>query len=129
MKKQMKRKFLSGIKKKFKKILMKKSIQLLFIAFTIVIFSCESKVKTDSNQKNLEVSDQPKNKALGNLFIIGGGKKSDALVAELIDLSKLKAEKYMVILPMASEEPDSPESFVPGSPPGRRAGRSLPGGF
>ena len=103
----MKRKCLSGIKKKFKKILMKKSIQLLFIALTILMLSCESKVKTDTNQKILEVSDQPKNKALGNLFIIGGGKKSDALVAELIDLSKLKADKYMVILPMASEEPDS----------------------
>lgn len=43
----------------------------------------------------------------GKLFIIGGGHRSDTLMKQLVNISKLKATDYIVVLPMASEEPDS----------------------
>lgn len=43
----------------------------------------------------------------GKLYIIGGGKRPDAMVQQIINLSKLKEKGYLVVLPMASEEPDS----------------------
>ena len=44
----------------------------------------------------------------GKLFIIGGGKRPPEMIREMVDLSGLKGEgAYAVILPMASEEPDS----------------------
>ena len=42
----------------------------------------------------------------GNLFIIGGGDRSDALMQEMLNTAKLKPQDYIVILPMASEVPD-----------------------
>lgn len=43
----------------------------------------------------------------GNLFIIGGGNRSDQLMTNLLSISKLEAEDYIVVLPMSSQEPDS----------------------
>ncbi|MND78735.1 Cyanophycinase [compost metagenome] len=43
----------------------------------------------------------------GKLFIIGGGDRPDALVKRMITEASLGANDYVVILPMASEEPDS----------------------
>lgn len=43
----------------------------------------------------------------GKLFIIGGGHRSDTLMKQLVNLSNLKKNDYIVVLPMASEEPDS----------------------
>lgn len=43
----------------------------------------------------------------GYLFIIGGGKRPPEMIREMIELSGLEGEGYAVILPMASEEPDS----------------------
>lgn len=43
----------------------------------------------------------------GNLFIIGGGKRSDQLMTQLLSLSNLQKKDYIVVLPMSSEEPDS----------------------
>jgi len=47
------------------------------------------------------------NAAKGNLFIIGGGNRSDALMKEMLSTAALKANDYIVVLPMASEIPDS----------------------
>lgn len=43
----------------------------------------------------------------GKLYIIGGGKRPDSMVEQLINLGKLRGDGYLVVLPMASEEPDS----------------------
>lgn len=50
-------------------------------------------------------SQAQKNK--GNLFIIGGGNRSDELMNQLISIADLKQKDYIVVLPMSSEEPDS----------------------
>ncbi|WP_316797529.1 cyanophycinase [Pedobacter agri] len=44
--------------------------------------------------------------AKGSLFIIGGGNRSDALMKEMLNTAKLKANDYIIVLPMASEVPD-----------------------
>lgn len=46
-------------------------------------------------------------KLKGKLFIIGGGKRSDAMMTQLVNLSDLQKKDYIVVLPMSSEEPDS----------------------
>lgn len=43
----------------------------------------------------------------GKLFIIGGGKRSDQLMSQLLTVSSLQKKDYIVVLPMSSEEPDS----------------------
>jgi len=43
----------------------------------------------------------------GILYIIGGGKRPATMVDEIIDISGLKNGGYLIVLPMASEEPDS----------------------
>jgi len=45
--------------------------------------------------------------AKGKLFIIGGGERTDELINRLIIEAKLREKGYIIILPMASEEPDS----------------------
>ena len=45
--------------------------------------------------------------AKGNLFIIGGGNRSDALMKEMLNTANFAANDYIVVLPMASEIPDS----------------------
>lgn len=52
---------------------------------------------------NFVVAQVPK----GKLFIIGGGKRSDQLMTQLLTLSNLQKKDYIVVLPMSSEEPDS----------------------
>lgn len=42
----------------------------------------------------------------GKLFIIGGGDRSDALMQEMLNTASLKANDYIIVLPMASEVPD-----------------------
>ncbi|WP_426065301.1 cyanophycinase [Flavobacterium sp. DSP2-3-1] len=46
-------------------------------------------------------------KLKGKLFIIGGGQRSDAMMTQLVNLSELQKNDYIVVLPMSSEEPDS----------------------
>lgn len=46
-------------------------------------------------------------KSKGKLYIIGGGKRPDAMVQQIINLANLRKKGYLVVLPMASEEPDS----------------------
>jgi len=43
----------------------------------------------------------------GNLFIIGGGNRSDKLMNQLLKVSNLQKKDYIVVLPMSSQEPDS----------------------
>lgn len=43
----------------------------------------------------------------GKLFIIGGGKRSEKLMSQLLSISSLQKKDYIVVLPMSSEEPDS----------------------
>jgi cyanophycinase len=43
----------------------------------------------------------------GKLFIIGGGKRSDQLMNQVLSVSSLEKKDYIVVLPMSSEEPDS----------------------
>ncbi|WP_412465903.1 cyanophycinase [Pedobacter sp. KLB.chiD] len=45
-------------------------------------------------------------KPKGKLFIIGGGERSDALMREMLNTASLKANDYIIVLPMASEVPD-----------------------
>lgn len=46
---------------------------------------------------------QPK----GKLFIIGGGEKTQNLMDELVKTANIKEKDYIIVLPMASEEPDT----------------------
>jgi cyanophycinase len=43
----------------------------------------------------------------GTLFIIGGGDKTEEMINELVDLSGIRENGYMYVLPMASSVPDS----------------------
>lgn len=43
----------------------------------------------------------------GTLFIIGGGDRTDEMMSELVDLSGIRRNGYMYVLPMASSVPDS----------------------
>jgi cyanophycinase len=46
-------------------------------------------------------------KTTGKLFIIGGGNRTDTMMNELVDLSGIRNNGYIYILPMASSTPDS----------------------
>lgn len=50
--------------------------------------------------------------AQGGLFIIGGGRIDEALMRELLGRASQQEGAYVVILPMASEEPDSAVYFA-----------------
>jgi len=49
---------------------------------------------------------------VGHLFIIGGGEKTDGLMRELLKVSALGSDDYVIILPMSSEDPDSSVIFA-----------------
>jgi len=44
---------------------------------------------------------------VGHLFIIGGGEKTEGLMKEMLRVSGVGEKDYVVILPMAGEDPDS----------------------
>lgn len=50
--------------------------------------------------------------AKGKLFIIGGGDRSDALIKEMVNAAGLKAKDYVIVLPMASEVPDTGFKYI-----------------
>ena len=52
------------------------------------------------------------NYAKGNLFIIGGGNRSDALMKQMVSTADLKAKDYIIVLPMASEIPDTGFKYI-----------------
>lgn len=84
-----------------------KTVKFSFILLTLIVLSCKLTKSSKATQNNLKKENKIKNNAKGQLFIIGGGKKSKLLLQELIHVSGLKETNYMVILPMASEAPDS----------------------
>ena len=51
---------------------------------------------------------QPK----GNLFIIGGGHRSPRLIHALLATAQLSAKDYIVVLPMATEQPDTAYYYI-----------------
>jgi cyanophycinase len=70
---------------------MNKIIPLATVILSIFLASCTS------NKKSVK----------GTLFIIGGGDKTVEMINELVDLSGIRNEGYMYVLPMASSVPDS----------------------
>lgn len=52
-------------------------------------------------------NENPSIQAKGRLFIIGGGKRPPEMIARLISESGLDQGGYLVVLPMASTEPDT----------------------
>ncbi|MCJ0742646.1 cyanophycinase [Pedobacter montanisoli] len=48
----------------------------------------------------------------GKLFIIGGGTRSDALIKDLVNTAEFRANDYIIVLPMASEEPDTGFKYI-----------------
>lgn len=60
-------------------------------------------------QKN---SSAGKTVAVGHLFIIGGGEKTEGLMKELLKVSGVGEKDYVVILPMSSQEPDNSVIFA-----------------
>ncbi len=50
--------------------------------------------------------------ARGALFIIGGGNRSDALIRQLVATAKLGNKDYIIVLPMASEIPDTGYKYI-----------------
>ncbi|HZH66605.1 MAG TPA: cyanophycinase [Flavisolibacter sp.] len=45
--------------------------------------------------------------AAGNLFIIGGGNRSEVLMKQLIETANLRTDDYIVVLPMASAQSEA----------------------
>jgi cyanophycinase len=48
----------------------------------------------------------------GNLFIIGGGISSQKLISKMINTANFLPNDYIVVLPMASEEPDTAFKYI-----------------
>jgi cyanophycinase len=48
----------------------------------------------------------------GKLFIIGGGERSSALIADLVNTSELRSKDYIVILPMATSVPEESIAYI-----------------
>lgn len=72
---------------------MKKHLIVLLSA-VFIFSSCQLETRQTQNEQ-------------GKLFIIGGGKRPDHLLNRMIDESGLRDNGYAIILPMASEEPDT----------------------
>ena len=48
----------------------------------------------------------------GNLFIIGGGHKSDELMKQLVATALINANDYIAVLPMSTSEPDTSYFYI-----------------
>ena len=69
---------------------------LYFLISAIIAFSsCKQNETAQDNSHS------------GKLFIIGGGKRPESLLNRMIDEAGLREKGYAIVLPMASEEPDS----------------------
>lgn len=60
----------------------------------------------------LALAAQAQNTVKGNLFIIGGGERSDDLIKQLVKTANFKANDYIIVLPMASEIPDTGFKYI-----------------
>lgn len=75
--------------------------QKLYIALlSLLFFTCSLNAQNNSAF--------PK----GNLFIIGGGDRTDDLVKALLQTADLSAKDYIAVLPMSSAEPDSSYFYI-----------------
>jgi cyanophycinase len=81
---------------------MKKLFSLTLMIIALIVSSCKSPNKTEN------IANKPK----GILYIIGGGDKDDEMVQQMIDISGAKNGKYIIVLPMASSEPDSASYYA-----------------
>lgn len=63
--------------------------------------ACRSSGQTKSLAKTNTVTNK------GQLFIIGGGKRSPEMIKKLVALAGIEKQGYGIILPMSSAEPDS----------------------
>lgn len=81
---------------------MKKPASLSLIFIALIICACSYPNKTENFA----------NKPKGLLYIIGGGEKDDEMVQQMIDISGAKTGKYIIVLPMASSEPDSASYYA-----------------
>lgn len=84
-----------------------KTVKILLVLLTLIGLSCKSTQNSNAAQNNFKKEKNIRNTSKGKLFIIGGGKKSKLLLQELLNVSGLKEDNFIAILPMASEEPDS----------------------
>jgi cyanophycinase len=75
---------------------MKRKLFLISVIWCLFLFSCSDKDKSVS----------------GMLFIIGGGDRTDEMVKEMVDLSGIRNNGYMYVLPMSSSVPDSSIMWV-----------------
>src|SRR5690349_3136548 len=50
--------------------------------------------------------------AKGSLFIIGGGNRSEALIKKMVTTADFRNNDYVVVLPMASAEPETGYAFI-----------------
>lgn len=50
--------------------------------------------------------------AKGNLFIIGGGDRSEDLIKQMVNTANFKANDYVIVLPMASGVPDEGYDYI-----------------
>lgn len=50
--------------------------------------------------------------AKGNLFIIGGGDRSEDLIKQMVNTANFKANDYVIVLPMASGVPDEGYAYI-----------------
>lgn len=60
----------------------------------------------------LSLAVQAQKNAKGNLFIIGGGNRSDALMQQMLNTANLAPKDYVIVLPMSSEVPDEGFEFL-----------------
>jgi cyanophycinase len=75
---------------------MKRKLLLISVIWCLFVFSC--------SDKNKNVS--------GMLYIIGGGDRTDEMVKEMVELSGIRSNGYMYVLPMSSSVPDSSIMWV-----------------
>lgn len=50
--------------------------------------------------------------AEGSLFIIGGGTRSPELIGSMLETANLKPDEFILILPMASAEPEESAAYI-----------------
>jgi len=76
-----------------------KSLSFLTLLFC---FCVQTPSVLGQKSKNLQAMNNS-----GQLFIIGGGEKTKALMTDLLKVAGVGSSDYVIILPMSSEEPDS----------------------
>ncbi len=74
---------------------------LVFINFLGIVFLLVAACTSSIIEKESELSNK------GNLFIIGGGSKPPELIKKLVETAMLDSQDYAIILPMASQFPDT----------------------